>query len=83
MKRKECLNCCRLVDDATCVSRVEAQPKPGDITICLYCGHLMAFAKDLSMRELTGSEMRMVAGDKRILAVQAARVKVLEEKDDG
>jgi hypothetical protein len=80
--KKECLNCNRPVEAATCVSERDVQPSPDDITICLYCGHIMAFASDLSLRKLTSREMHEVAGDKRILATQAARVKMLEEKDD-
>jgi hypothetical protein len=32
-------------------------PKPGDISICLYCGHLMAFDEALKFRELSSEEM--------------------------
>jgi hypothetical protein len=77
-----CLNCARAVESSTCVSERDVQPSSGDITICFYCGHIMAFADDLSLRKLTNKEMHEVAGDKRILAAQAARVKILEEKND-
>lgn len=33
----------------------------------------MAFAEDLTLRDLTDAEMHEVAGDPRILAVQKAR----------
>jgi hypothetical protein len=48
-------------------------PKSGDITICLYCGHLMAFDDQLSFRGLTDEEMKSIAGDPRVLAIQKAR----------
>ena len=54
-------------------------PKPGDITLCIYCGHIMAFADDMGFRELTGEEMHAIAGDERILKIQRAR-KALKEK---
>jgi hypothetical protein len=72
MPSTTCPNCRKGVDGATSVD-ADAKPGPGDITVCLYCGHIMAFAADLSLRELTDDEMRKVAGDKRILAIQWAR----------
>jgi hypothetical protein len=54
-------------------SRKAKRPKPGDITICISCGHLMGFKEDMSLRDLTDAEMLHVAGDERILAVQRAR----------
>lgn len=57
----------------------DASPAPGDITICLCCGHLMAFADDLSPRALTDAEMVAIAGDRRVLAVQHARGKVMNK----
>jgi hypothetical protein len=71
MPATHCLNCERLVDGASGVD-TKGKPRPGNITVCIYCGHLMAFARDLSMRELTGEEMREIAGDERVLAAQRA-----------
>lgn len=51
----------------------DERPTPGDITVCIYCGHIMAFADDLSFRELTGEEIHDIAGDERILDIQRAR----------
>jgi len=56
-------------------NKEDDKPASGDVTVCLYCGHIMAFAEDLSLRELTNEEAREVAGDKRILAIQRARRK--------
>lgn len=55
-------------------------PKPGDVSICLRCGHLMGFNPDMTTRPLTDDEMLAVAGDKRLLAIQEARGHV---KKDG
>jgi hypothetical protein len=65
-----CPNCDKVLDAATAIER-GARPKPGDITICLDCGHLMAFGDDLRVRPLTDAEMVEVAGDPRIVAAQA------------
>lgn len=66
------LNCRTLVDAATPID-MRGKPKSGDITVCLYCGHVMAFADDLRMRELTSEEMHEVAGNRTILDIQRAR----------
>ena len=39
------------------------KPSPGDITICMDCRHLCAFAEDMSLGELTDDEVVAVAGD--------------------
>jgi Zn ribbon nucleic-acid-binding protein len=67
-----CPACGHRFDGATCVG-ADGIPKPGDYTICIKCGHLMAFADDLTLRELTSNEMHDIAGDERVLAVQRVR----------
>jgi hypothetical protein len=68
-----CTNCGRVNNAATVVNEIDAGPSPGDVTVCMYCGHIMAFAKDLSLRDLTTDEMVEVAGDPRVIAIQKAR----------
>lgn len=48
-------------------------PRPNDFTICMYCGHVMAFAEDLTMRALTKKERREVERDPRVKKIQMAR----------
>ncbi|UPK03157.1 hypothetical protein [Bradyrhizobium sp. 170] len=67
-----CLGCGRQVNGASGVD-FRGLPRPGNITVCLYCGHIMAFTEDLRLRELTDEEMIDVAGDPRLIAVQRAR----------
>jgi hypothetical protein len=67
-----CTNCNKLVDGATSVGS-DAVPEPGDFTVCLYCGHIMAFSKKRRLRNLTGKEIIEVAGDERIILIQKAR----------
>lgn len=69
-----CTNCGKQLDGATSVD-CDAPPDPGDMTVCIYCGHLMAFNEDLQLRDLTPAEQINVAGDERILAIQGARKK--------
>jgi hypothetical protein len=72
MPKSHCTACGYEIDAATCVG-VDTRPKPDDITICIDCGHIMAFAKNLTLKDLTDSEIKEVAGDARIVAIQWAR----------
>lgn len=80
-KVSACLSCGTPCDAATQFDKPGAvKPKPGDVTICLYCGHIMAFADNLGLRELTGAEMQDVAGDPRVLQLQRARAKTMQKR---
>lgn len=70
-----CLNCDAPLDGATGVG-ADAQPNPGDATVCIYCGHIMAYDSQLNLRELTEDEIDAIAGDDRILLIQKARKRV-------
>jgi hypothetical protein len=67
-----CLNCNTVLDCADDFFG-DARPDIGDLTICIKCGHLMVFADDLMLRELTDQEIRDYAGDPRIVKLQNAR----------
>jgi hypothetical protein len=67
-----CLGCGLTNTAATGVDNASA-PDPGDVTVCIHCGHIMAFDETLHLRELTVQEQIAIAGDKRILAIQRAR----------
>ncbi len=78
-----CLNCGKPLDAASEVAeKPEDAPKPGCVTLCAYCGHIMVFADDMSFRELTDEEITTVAGDERIVAVSNAIAKRLKEYRD-
>ena len=79
MPTAPCPNCGKVLDAATNVSN-DGQAEPGDISICLYCGHINAFADDLTLRNLTDAEMTMIAGDPLIIAVQNMRAEVIKKK---
>lgn len=74
-----CTACKKELDRASGVGNSD-KPEPDDITICLTCGHIMAFDDDLSLRDLTEVEIYNAAGDYRIIAVQNARKKMQEKK---
>ena len=70
-----CSSCGTFNDAATSVDG-DKKPDAGSITVCLWCGHIMAYDADLKLRELTDKEAHAVAGDKRILAIQRGRKKL-------
>lgn len=72
-----CPNCHHPLDRARCVDKDGAIPQPDDMTLCLHCDHLMAFASNLQFRELTDQEMTDVAGDPIILLAQRLRAQWL------
>lgn len=75
----KCTSCERELDGVTGVG-CDTAPEPGDFTVCIRCGHIMAFGDDLHLRDLTDDEMMMVAGDDRVIAIQKARAKIEGEK---
>jgi hypothetical protein len=71
-----CLDCGEQLDAATHIGGDQHKPDPGDVSICVRCGHIMAFADDLTLRRLTDEEMKQVAGDRLIIKTRAAIAKV-------
>jgi hypothetical protein len=71
-KASPCLSCGAIMDAATGIGN-KAKPHAGAITLCVKCGHLMAYTWDMSLRELTDEEIVDIAGDERVLAIQRAR----------
>jgi hypothetical protein len=65
-----CLGCghmCDLASQITDSGAVkEARPTPGAITICIRCGHVMAFDEALRFRELSRAERHRVERDPMI-----------------
>lgn len=76
-----CLSCGRFNDRVSSVGDEDRAPGPGDITICITCGHIMAFAEDMGLRELNNEEIIEIAGDPLIVRLQEARVKAQKNSD--
>lgn len=73
-----CLNCGKLVDAAS--GQHEHTPKEGDISICFYCSHIMAFDAQLRLRDLNNEEIQYVAGNKKIIKHLEALANFRKEK---
>jgi len=74
-----CLDC-KTPLDAVTDPITNQRPKPGDITICLRCGHVMAFGKKLRVRPLTDDELIEMAGDPEMIYLQKARAAAMLNK---
>lgn len=57
----------------------DAVPAPGDCTICIHCGYLMAYTDDLTFRELTDEELAEVPLD-QVSRIQRARKMAMENR---
>jgi len=67
-----CTNCRRMVRAAT--NPFDANtPAPGDISVCLHCGHIMVFTASLQLRNPTDAEQLDIAGDPRVIAINNTR----------
>jgi hypothetical protein len=75
---RTCISCGKLNDQATDPLE-EVQPKPGDVSICFYCGHIAVFTLDLTLREPNLEEARDIAGNPEILSYQRARAAAMAE----
>lgn len=75
---RQCVSCGKLNDAVADLIR-DKQAKPGDISICLYCGHISVFALDLTLREPNLEEARDIAGHREILMLQRARAATMAE----
>lgn len=51
-----CPYCGYFADAASSVTENEAPPKPGDISMCLSCGGVCVFSRDLMLRAITAEE---------------------------
>lgn len=75
-----CPNCGKQLN-AAMSTEGDHKPSPGDITICMDCRHLCAFAEDMNLRELMDDEVVAVAGDQRILRAMKALGDVERSKE--
>jgi hypothetical protein len=72
-----CFGCGNPNDAATNVLGTD-NPEPGDVTICLRCGMLMRFRKNMTLRQLTGKEMIEALQDPRVSHIERTRQEVMK-----
>jgi len=84
LSESACTACGHSLDGAAAAMTEEdtrESPQPGDALVCVYCGHIMAFSENLTMRDLTDEEMVQIAGDPVLLEVQRMSAAFRKEKD--
>lgn len=72
-KEQKCLACSHKLNHVGSFDEDNRAPQPGDFTICIKCGHIMVFSDIFTLREPNASEIFLIAKDKDILSIQAAR----------
>jgi hypothetical protein len=80
----QCLNCGKIINAAAQMAAADdkdAAPHPGAVALCLGCGHVMIYADDLSLRELTDAEQVEIAGDPRIVKFNTIRAQAVKLGD--
>jgi len=53
-------------DAASIVGGSDHRPRPGDMSLCINCGHLAAFDEQLRLREPTAAEREATSRDPRV-----------------
>jgi hypothetical protein len=66
--------------DTTAHAFGDSRPKEGDISMCLACGAVSKFTKELTMRKPTDEEQRDIDTNKEVIAVRLARDHVVGNK---
>jgi len=62
-------------------SHPDGKPSEGDLSICMYCGHLAIFRADLRLRDPTVAELEIIRHDERVQTMLRLRLKMFG--DDG
>jgi hypothetical protein len=85
LPRSECLNCGHPLDRATSATG-DHTAKPGDVTLCIRCSHIMIFTDEMGFRDPTEKELADIAADADVMRAAAALARMRREmpyEDDG
>lgn len=74
MDVRVCPHCGYHVDSNVCLTKEDARPENGDISVCVKCHHVALFdtEADGGMRKLTDSEIAEVSEDKYFMSIKTA-----------
>lgn len=75
-----CLGCGKPLNEATDCRLFNGAPGPGDLTICVHCGRMMAFTNTMRLRQLTKIETGYAIRHPEVQIAQRARVQALREQ---
>lgn len=75
----ECPKCKAVLDGSTSSAdnTIERGPEPEDVTVCFYCGALLVFTKEMTLREMKVTEFRTL--DPKIKMSLIATMSALNE----
>jgi hypothetical protein len=76
-----CLGCGKVLDSAFGVD--DGTPSAGDISMCMYCGHLAKYSDSVTIHQLTGAELIEVCADPGIAKMQQVRAAFMERRGSG
>lgn len=75
-----CLKCGKELDGFMAIDSDKARPRAGDVSLCIYCQHIMMFSGPVEglpangVREPTAKELELIANDRDIQhAIKTAR----------
>jgi hypothetical protein len=72
-----CLGCGKALDSASGMDK--AAPSAGDISMCMYCGHMAKFVDSDTIRQLTGAELIEVCAHPIITRAQRVRAAFMSD----
>jgi RNase P subunit RPR2 len=76
LEKTVCPDCKNLLSAATSIESDEStQPRPNDLTICIYCASILIYNKDFSLRRATESDLDSLSAD-TLASLQKAKVAV-------
>ena len=75
VKTSICPKCFTILSAATNMDDENLRPKPGDVTVCLYCAEVLVFNEDLTLRRPLAGEIEDPDGE---LARHVAAVKAIQ-----
>lgn len=79
--RPKCLGCKATVDGWTGIGRT--RPKPGDVTLCAYCGTAMFYTDKLGLRTPTEEEEAMLQAHPKFGYMQAVVLEMMARRVSG
>ncbi len=83
MKQAFCPGCKISLQASDVVVGPPCEPSPGDVSVCLHCGHLGVWDDDLGLREPTDAELVEIAGNVVLAHAQKHRLELLAMLEAG
>jgi hypothetical protein len=74
MPEQHCVCCGSPLDAATEITAMQGAPKPGDVSMCINCGEVMEFDKDLKLVPATVKSMLEIGERARAVVGRAQKL---------